>query len=565
MPKNRRSGRDRVLVPHDRAGRVMSTLNAAARAAIAEALASALHGERTAEARRLAAAYGVSVSTVYRLAERRGAKRKRAPRRPEYREWTRVAVALAHSAPKPIPLDVARDAGIEKELLPPEAATMPISTAYRIAREELDLAMRSKRTHRLHADYPMQAVQFDGSSSEYLVVKAPVGDDDWLLKLHRRPYSASGYKNKPLGADRNRVLVYSFWDMCTGYTQAIYAVGRGEDALGSMQALCWACAEKDDPRIPFHGLPEDLWLDQGPGWKSAAARDLLERLDINPVPGEPYKKERMGGVERTHCTRWSRFERALFLRDSDTILLSELNARVVEFEIGENARRLSRTPVDGRSVSRTAAWVALTNRRPSKNPLRKLPENAIETMAREVRRKVDRNGIFRWAGVEYEVAASGVGAKLHWRFVIARQAADGTGNLVVEDLATGERAVALRYRPRKYGDIRSAPATGLEKLLNGAETVDSGVGADVYAPTPTGAVARRPARSAPAATLDNPLDAERYTDLDEAMRAFCALYPHALSPANRRLVIQHLEGRGLSRAAVVELAQELTGLAGQRA
>ena len=67
----------------------------------------------------------------------------------------------------------------------------------------------------------------------------------------------------------------------------------------------------------FHGVPDDLWSDQGPLFKSSAARDLLNRLGIRLVTGEPYAKERMGGVERAHRHRWARFEGALFLHGID--------------------------------------------------------------------------------------------------------------------------------------------------------------------------------------------------------------------------------------------------------
>ena len=95
---------------------------------------------------------------------------------------------------------------------------------------------------------------------------------------------------------RLRVIVYAVWDMCTGYTLARYTVAKGENALDAMNFLCWALAGKDDPRIPFHGVPDDLWSDQGPLLKSAAARDLLSRLGIRLVKGAPHAKERMGGV-----------------------------------------------------------------------------------------------------------------------------------------------------------------------------------------------------------------------------------------------------------------------------
>ena len=51
-----------------------------------------------------------------------GKSRRRAPQRPEYRDWTRTAVAIAHRAPKQAPLDLAIEAGLESGELPPENA-----------------------------------------------------------------------------------------------------------------------------------------------------------------------------------------------------------------------------------------------------------------------------------------------------------------------------------------------------------------------------------------------------------------------------------------------------------
>ncbi len=518
---------------------------------IADMMGAAAHGERTALAKRLAVVYGVSVATIYRYAKRNGAKRKRQPVNPEYRTWTRAAVAIAHSVPggKPLPLELAIEAGIQSGRLPPEAAAMPVATARRLARGELGLAVKPKRTHRLVADYPMQAIQIDGSTSEYLVVERALPDGDYLLKLHRRPYPAAGYKNKPLGPEKLRVLVYAVWDMCTGYTLSRYCVARGENALDSMDSLCWALAVKDDPRIPFHGVPDDLWTDQGPLFKSGPACDLIERLNINLVTGAPYAKERMGGVERTHRTRWQSFERALFLRTEQTITLSALNRRLAEFEIRQNNVRPSRTPVDGVPVSRADAWVALTNRRPANSRLRKLPDNPIETMAREARRYVDQNGVVRWCGRQYELE------RMHSAWVIARRPmdADAPEAMICECEQSGERHIATLLTPRSYGEIIGSPKTELDKLIDDS----SPASADLYAASKAGRIPRLPAATAEAGSFNNPLDASRYADLAQALEAFQNIYLYPLRDDNRALVIERLEACGYDKAAVRDLALEL--------
>lgn len=535
----------------------MSRLSDQAKAAIAQALREADHGGRKLAAERLADTYGISVSTVYRAAKLNGTKRPRAPTRPEYREWVAIAVRYAHQAPKPVPIDLAISGAVEAGSLPPEALDMPIQTVYRIRLEER-LLERSKRTHRLFAEYPMQAVQVDGSSSQHLVAARPADDGDWVLKLHRRPDPAGGYKNKPLGEHRMRVYLYALWDMCTGYTLSRYVVAKGENALDACDFLCWAMSNRERPEDPLHGVPDNLWSDQGPLFKSGPARDLLERLDINFDTSKPYQKTRMGGVERTHRTRWERFERALFLRDSDEILLSEANERLAAYDARENGRRDSRTPVGDRTkICRTDAWIALTNARPADNRLRRLPDNPMQTLARESRRRIDVNGIVRWDGRQYECV-------WHDRWVIARRPmdADAPDRLILECERTGDRTEAEPLRRRYYGDIRSGASSDLDRLLDDDTALP---GADIYARGESASrVSRIPVRADLPDDLDNPLDAGRYRTLEEALQAFHGIYPWPLSPSNRAAVIARIEDAGLDRAAVAQLGADLLSLSPQQ-
>ena len=547
-----------------------SRLSAMTRSLIAGTLCAAARPERRAKAKELAAAYDISPSQVYRIARLGGVKRKRKAVHPDYRDWVPVAVQWSHRAPEPVPLDQAIRGAIEDGQLPPEAGQMPIATARKICRE-LGLVAREKRTHRLHSAWPMQAVQLDASTSKFLTVDGPAAGDATRLRLHRKPTPSAGYKNKPLGPDRLRVEVYGLWDMCTGVVRSRYLTARGETAQDAVEFLCWALSQAHDPRVVLHGVPDDLWIDQGVLLKWAPARDLLERLDhvrvegdsepdgVHIVTGPAYQKTRMGGIERSHRTRWARFERALFLRREQTISLGELNARLVEFEVEESGRRLSRTPVDGRELSRSAAWVALTNRRPAGRPLCRLPDNPLKTLAREARRKIDVSGIVRWGGVLYE------SADWHDRWVLARRAADGGGDLVVVDEATGERRIARRYAPRPYGEVRSAPATPLERLR--AEDAPEGerTGADIWAPGPPPKTVPMPARTAAPRALDNPLDGGRCRDMSEALRLFVDFYPHELGAADLARVAELIERGGLRRQAVIDLARELLAAARKQA
>lgn len=515
-------------------------------AAICDDLAAAAHGERGRVVRQLAQRYGVSPSTIYRVARVGGAARPRAPKHPEYRDWTQVAVALSHRAPQPAPLDLAIESAIAGGLIPPAAAEMPLGTAHRVARE-IGLRPQPRRTQRLHADYPMQAVQFDGSTSKHLTVGEQIADDDWMLHLHHAPTPASGYKNKPLAAHRMRLMSYSIWDMCTGYRRASCKVALGEAAADAIIALVEMLTDTGDPTRPLQGIPDDLWSDQGVLFKAAISRELIDRLGVALNTGKPYNKERMGGVEQGWRRQWQRFERSLFLTGEETITLSALTARLAEYERRENGRRLARIPVGGRAVSRTDAWAALVRARPE--PLLTIPDNAIQTLHREDKRRIDRSGIVRWRGAEYECR------EWHDCWVMARQGLDDADVLILED-SDGNRVEARRYQPRAYGEVRGIPHTALDKLLEQGLPV----GADPYAPAAHEASGNvTPLRGAPtvSAEIDNPLDASRYVDMESAISAFCTLYPYPLSAADREAVEQHIQGDGLSRQAVADLASAL--------
>ena len=525
-------------------------LSDSAKQLIREMVRDAERGERGDVISRLAAQLGICTSTVYRHADLRKTSRSRDHERPEYRDWTQVAVRLAHRAPKPMPLDLALESAIGAGLVPPEAADMPLGTAYRI-RRELGLCPVPRRTQRTYADYPMQVVVVDGSASTHLIVDHQLEDGDWLLRLHRAQTPAGGYKNKPLPEHRMRLWIYDLWDMCTGYTRSHPVVARGEAAFDQMAAVCHMMTETGDPDRPLHGVPDHTWSDNGVWAKSVAVQDLVERLRINLSRGLPYHKERQGGAERPWRTLWSRFESSLYALERDTFRLSEIIERLKVFEARENNKRLSRTPVGDRQVTRAAAWVALTNGRPADNPLRRLPDNPLQTLFLEGKRKIDRSGIVRWEGEEYECA------QWHNIWVTVRRAVGG-GGIVLEHPATGERVTAEPLRRRMFGEVRGIPATALDKLLE----QPSPAGADPYAPSIASAsgqgnITPLPARTAPAAELDNPLDTAVYPDLDAALADFAAQYPWPLAGDDRQAVIDHLVAAGLRRETVRELAATL--------
>ena len=532
----------------------MAKLTDSARAAISAELSGAAHGQRTATADRLAATYGVSRSMIYDAAALKGTPRPRARRIQDVEEWVRTAVRRAHLAPDPVPLDLAVRACVAAGELPPEAGDVPIQTLRRV-RRELGLVQQPKRTRRLSAQWPMQVLLVDGSTSNYLTIVDAHGEDDWRLRLHRKPVAvATGYKNKPVSRHRLRLQVVGVWDRCTGLSLARYHAARGEDAVGVASALCFFLAGGHPAGMPLRGVPDEVWSDGGSLVRSNAARDLLERLDVNVDRGPPYVKYRQGGVERPWRTQWLRFERSLFMLRSPEILLSELNARLMRYCVEEGRRPARTAHPDGRRWSRADAFAGLLHRRPA--PLRELPDNPMRTLARTVRRKIDSQGIVRVDGKEFECP------DWHSKWVSVRLAlasGDG-GRIVVEDDATGERRECPLLVPTPHGEIKAVPATALDKLL--AEDAPEWPGADVYGgEEPTSNVVPLPPKTAPAAELDDPLDADRLPSIDAAMLLLAERCP-GLSAAALAKLRAAIERTGASRAAVEDLAAEIAASVG---
>jgi hypothetical protein len=530
-------------------------------------------GQRTERMQKAAELFGVSLATLYRQLDKAGLGTDRdrnasKANRPELREWTAGMMLLASKSPdgKFIPLIDARIAAFEAGYIPAQALDEPIETFHRIARE-MGFRETDRKINSVWANHAHEAVEFDASSSAYFSVVKELEDGDYLLKINPRPHA--DYKNKPVGKDRLRVIIYSFWEMYSGHQWATYTVSTGENGYDGMAALIEYATPKNDPRDPVHGLMDQLWADQGPVTKLGASVDLIERLGIEIVTGEAYAKERMGGVEQTHRRRWE-FERGLYMTvinraaakeegidlatltppQRGEITLSELNARCASHRARLNARPARWQP----GKSKCAAWShSAAERARAGNPIRKIPENAIETMATEKRCRCDQYGVIRWDNRFYEVEDG-----VHSRWMIARRSLDDPSRVVVEDIETGKRYSTRPFEPRKLGEYRTIPATPLQKARELGATLSA---PSPYVPAEGGNVVAMPARTRAPDPLPNPLDAGRYGSLGEALRAFmdwhgmpnfAADYPEEFDTA-----VELITDSGLQKEYVRRLALDL--------
>jgi hypothetical protein len=544
----------------------MALTDSAARLALAEWQESP-HGTRTATADRLAARLGVSRAALYRAFDSlgfSGPKRPRKSKHPERMKWVTTLMRLKAKCPVGlIPTDQCLSAAVKDGHLPPEAALVSPGEFDRLIRAA-GAKDDTRRGRRLVADFPMQAVQFDASTSQnFRVVRQLDGGDDRLLELWARPDPASGYKNKPLGEDRERLILYGQWDMHTGLRHMASLAALGESGLDAMEYLVASWVGTDDPAQPWKGKPHDLWTDQGPLVKYAPTKDLLDRLGVHVEDGLPYDHDRQKGIESGWQKLWAGFERQFFLRRTArqkwTMRLSEYRGELATWLEALNGRPSRCEP----RISRRAAWVKYTNQAGGVRPC---PPDALETVALEVHRSLDGCGVFRWGSdpdtglaLEYEVP------KHQSRRVIARRALDGSDRCMVEIPETGERLVASRFKPLGYGEFRGQPpAPPLEQArAQGADLVCStplfAAGSDPSRDAATDPkVVRLPGRSQPVAPLPDPLAVPTtYASLADAMGAFCAIYTDHLDAPTRALVESVLSQAGLSIEATRHLALEL--------
>lgn len=522
---------------------------------LGQALTHAAHGQRGDILAHYAAIMKISPSTLYRRLNRaglvNGPERPREPTRPEYREWVVIAKQLALKVPKgrrPVPLWMAIRQAATDGLIPKEATLVHTSTLHRVARE-LGLQEQPVQTRQLWTKEPMLVCLIDASTSEHFSVIKRLDDGDYLLRLSMKPVS-DGYKNKPLTRDRLRVVVYGLWEMYSGYQISRYTTALGENGEDAADFLLWACSDKNDDRLPFQGVMENLWSDQGPLFKNAATLDLLDRLDIDLVVGEAYEKARMGGVECSHKARWD-WERHYYMRKQKDqhfqITLSQLNRDWLDYLAEIVNERDARFDPGTAGFSRREAWLRGVNRM---GGVVKIPPDALDTLAITHRCKV-RAGLFRFLYNDYEVDGMGAGEV----YVIT-----DTANVpkVVRNVDTG-REHTFRYRgPVMVGEeFRGIADTPRDKLAKKAgEITGQNPIFGTVAELPANVIPI-PARTLPAKPLANPLATELdYRTVDEAMAAFAAAYQMPMQP-EERLMVRELLNQNRNKQYVADLAARL--------
>lgn len=415
------------------------------------------HGQKGAVLAHWLPVLGIDRSRFYRemkawgrSPERKARNDKGVRKIPHIEEVTKAVVQVKNRPPKGVRRGRMKDAlkyALESGMVPEEARDtawrVPLGTLYRVAREK-EWTERPRRTHRWQAEYPNQMHQFDCSFSEHFI---PVRQDgeEWILKL--RP---ARQKNKEK-LESLRVMGCGLVDDFSGYRLTRYYVAKGESAAVGITFLQWAWSHVEE-HLPFRGLPDILYMDNGPLSKQHAFRRFCEEAaGVAIQTHEPERSQATGKVENNWRSQWRPFETPFFFNPdwkSFEISLTALNQELAAFWRGWNKRPHRVLPVD-----RTAAWLQIMERG---GPVDIEPE-AWKTVFHRKKTRLDDSGLLDYKGATYEVREIHACEVMVYEGVIS-------GRLVVEDLRDGQKYNCREWEIPALGTFRGPARTVLEKL-----------------------------------------------------------------------------------------------------
>lgn len=242
--------------------------------------------------RRAAEAYGVSVWTIYRSL--REATRPKPIRRADHgstrvaprsdmERYVEVVAALkvrtsnrkGRHLSTVRAIELLETTGIEtpEGLVRAPAGLLKRPTVDRLLREGgLDHArvVRPTAAVRFQARHANQLWHFDMSPSDLKQVEAPL----WLEEGRGKP----------------TLLLFSVVDDRSGVTYQEYRCVYGEDAEAGLRFLFNAMAPKPEPELPFQGIPEALYMDNGPVSRAKVFQSVMGSLGVRVLTHMPPRE-----------------------------------------------------------------------------------------------------------------------------------------------------------------------------------------------------------------------------------------------------------------------------------
>ena len=139
---------------------------------------------------------------------------------------------------------------------------------------------------RFRATYSNEVWQFDLSVSDLKSIEQP---PEWTRN----------------NASKTQLMIYSVVDDRSGVAYQEYHCTSGEDVLVALRFLYNAMALKNDPRMPFQGMPNLIYMDNGPIGKSSLFQHVMKTLGIEIK----YHYPRGKGGHKTSCRAKGKVER----------------------------------------------------------------------------------------------------------------------------------------------------------------------------------------------------------------------------------------------------------------
>jgi len=266
----------------------------------------------------------------------------------------------------------------------------------------LGVSLRQQRAAQPHTDmlseYPNHVWQYDTTWCAQVYLP----DGNFYLVDTEREF----YRNKlklPKGGKKLIRFV-----MVDHYSSCFFVRYYPSESSLCFQDFFWrACAQKDDPRLPLHGVPEILVTDQASEVGDAISRKILERLGVRHLPHFPENSRAKGTVEATMAAWEKWFESRLQFQPATS--LDEIN-RWSENRCAEiNARQPLHRP-GGVQPPRSVIFNSYLQR----DKVREIPAyDVYQKLAhKEKLCLVYRNGVIKFHGRQYRVGTRYAGEKV---------------------------------------------------------------------------------------------------------------------------------------------------------
>ncbi|PSB55467.1 IS481 family transposase [Chroococcidiopsis cubana CCALA 043] len=201
-----------------------------------------------------------------------------------------------------------------------------------------DTLLRQPPAVRFQAEYSNSCWHFDLSPSDLKHVKAPA----WIEPGRGHPL----------------LMLYSVVDDRSGVAYQEYHGVYGEDVEAALRFMFAAMSPKSSPDLPFQGIPQMLYMDNGPIARSLVFQKVMEYLGVevrthlpNGKDGRRVTARAKGKVERPFRTVKEMHETLYHLHEPETE--AEANAWLMRFLLHYNSQ-----PHRSEPHSRSEDWIA---------------------------------------------------------------------------------------------------------------------------------------------------------------------------------------------------------------